>query len=353
VTGSPTLKDVAAAAGVSLGTASNAFGRPDAVADTTRERVLEAARTLGYGGPDPTARCLRTGRTGTIGLIFTDRLPWAFSDPASALFLRGVAQELEDRSAGLLIVPSGPSLDAATRVVRESAVDGFVVYSVPDEDPRLQAAIQRRVPVVVVDEPVSAPGPFVGIDDRAGAARAAAHVRALGHERLTVLSFPIEVDAGVYEVARERLRGYGTVDAVHVCERNDVPTGRQVAAAALAADPRPTAILAMSDALAAGALLAAADAGLEVPRDLSVVGFDDSPAAPLTTPPLTTIGQPTEEKGRLAVARLASALDGRPAEARTVLPTELVVRGSTGPAPSSPPAPRRESPARAGGRRPR
>jgi DNA-binding LacI/PurR family transcriptional regulator len=101
-------------------------------------------------------------------------------------------------------------------------------------------------------------------------------------------------------VSYARRRGYGEVQSTHVCPENDVPTGRAVAAAALVTSPRPTAILAMSDPLAAGALLAAADAGLAVPDDLSVVGFDDSPAAPLTSPPLTTVRQPTEEKGRLA-----------------------------------------------------
>jgi LacI family transcriptional regulator len=91
----------------------------------------------------------------------------------------------------------------------------------------------------------------------------------------------------------------------------------------------------MSDRLAAGALLAASDAGLDVPGDLSVVGFDDSPMAPLTTPPLTTVAQPTEEKGRLAVERLGAAIDGGRPEPRTLLPTTLVVRGSTGPAPAN------------------
>jgi DNA-binding LacI/PurR family transcriptional regulator len=331
---SATLKDVAAAAGVSLGTASNVFNRPDQVAEATRARVRTAADGLGYCGPDPTARRLRTGRTGTIGLLFTDRLPWAFDDPAAAVFLRGLARGVEEHAASLLIIPSGPSLDDAARAVRDAATDGFVVYSLPDDDPRIAAALTRGVPLVVVDEPSGTTAPFVGIDDEAAARMAAEHLRGLGHERLAVLSFLLDVPAGTYEVTQNRLRGYGVAEEhVLFCATNDVATGREMAARALAADPRPTALLAMSDRLAAGALLAAADAGVDVPGELSVVGFDDSPVAPLTTPPLTTVAQPTEEKGRLAVERLATAIDGGRPERRTLLPTEVVVRASSGPPP--------------------
>lgn len=323
-----TLKDVAARAGVSVGTASNAFNRPETVAEDTRGRVAAAAAELGYGGPDPIARRLRTRLAGAVGVVFTDRLSWAFSDPAAAEFLRGVAEGVEARGASLLIVPTGPSRADAARVVREAPVDGVIVYSVPERDPRLAAASARRLPTVIVDQTDDGSAPFVGIDDEAATRAAATYVRGLGHERIAVLAFPERAeDALPFPVTRARLAGYGVPDVV-TCPRNDVDTGRAAALAALGADPRPTALLAMSDALAAGALRAAADLGLDVPRDVSVVGFDDAPSAAVLG--LTTIRQPTAEKGRIAAARLAALAEGRTVRPRrTLLPTELVVRRTT------------------------
>src|SRR4051794_7721693 len=182
----PTLRDVAECAGVSLGTASNAFGRPALVSGGAHERVLAAARALGYAGPDPAARTLRTGRTGALGLVFTDSLRYAFTDTAATLFLRGVAAGVEERGAGLVIVPASPAPAEAASLVRESAVDGFLVYSIPTGDPRGVAALERSLPIVTVDQPRHPGTPFVGIDDRAAARGAAEHVRRLGHARVAV-----------------------------------------------------------------------------------------------------------------------------------------------------------------------
>src|SRR3954463_15104604 len=136
-----TLRDVAAAARVSIGTASNAFHPPELLSEAKRERVLAEARRLGYGGPDPVARRLRTGRAGALGLIFTDRLPIAFEDEAAGGFLSGVAGGLGDWGAGLLMIPTSESREEGAALVRASAVDGFIVYSTGTGDPRLLAAI--------------------------------------------------------------------------------------------------------------------------------------------------------------------------------------------------------------------
>src|SRR5918999_3755307 len=139
----PTLRDVAAAAGVSLGTASNAFSKPELLSDAMRERVLSKARLLGYAGPDPAARRLRTGRAGALGLIFTDRLQFAFDDEAAVIFLRGVEKTVENASAGLLLIPTSPTREEGSRVVRGAAVDGFIVFSTPTGDPPLEAPLPR------------------------------------------------------------------------------------------------------------------------------------------------------------------------------------------------------------------
>jgi DNA-binding LacI/PurR family transcriptional regulator len=341
------LRDVAERAGVSVGSASQAFGRPELVSEELRKRVLAAAEALGYPGPDPAARRLRTGRAGAVGLIFAERLGYQFTDPAAPAFLRGIAAGMQEAPTGLLLIPDSRNRNEAARTVREAAVDGFIVYSTPQNDPRVEAALARRVPVVTVDQPRGAATPFVGIDDRAAARSAAVHVRELGHERVAVLSFVTALGPGgslELDLSAERLEGYkeGLAEAwdaglVRTVRPNAPEPARDATAELLRAPDPPTAILAMSDILAIGALEAAAEEGVTVPEELSVVGFDDSPVALHATPPLTTVAQPHEEKGRLAARWLMEEVERvqRPEEGRrrAILPTELVVRESTAPAP--------------------
>jgi DNA-binding LacI/PurR family transcriptional regulator len=341
-----TLREVAARAGVSVGSASQAFGRPELVSDEVRERVLAAAKALGYSGPDPAARRLRLGQAGALGVIFSERLRYQFTDPASSLFLGGLAEGIEGSGLGLLLVPDSRFRDATAETVRRAAVDGFVIYSTVRNDPRVEAALDRHLPVVTVDQPRDLPTPLVGIDDRAAARTAAEYVRELGHERVGVLSFVSALDAegrlGLF-LSTERLAGYkdglGSAwdeQAVRTVRPNAPKPARRAALELLQSDKPPTAILAMSDVLALGALQAAAELGIDVPAELSVVGFDDSPAATLATPALTTVAQPHEEKGRVAAEWLVDAIEGRqplPDQRRLILPTELVVRQSTALAP--------------------
>jgi DNA-binding LacI/PurR family transcriptional regulator len=337
------LRDVAARAGVSVGSASQAFGRPELVSEVVRERVLAAARELGYAGPDPTARRLRTGRAGALGLIVCERLGYQFTDAVSPAFLRGVAQAMEEGPMGLLLIADSRYREAVADTVRGAAVDGFIVYSAPRNDPRVEAALSRHLPAVTVDQPRDAPTAFVGIDDRAAARSAAAHLRELGHRRVAVLSFVKSLDrAGAMQLdlTVERLAGYEeglgpawSEELVRTCRPNASEPARAATLELLALDKPPTAVLAMSDVLARGALEAAAELGVSVPDELSLVGFDDSPAAALSRPPLTTVSQPHEEKGQLAATWLLTAIERgtslRGRRRRELLPTELVVRSTT------------------------
>src|SRR5947199_1310823 len=151
------LRDVAERAGVSLGSASQAFGRPELVSEEVRERVLAAAKALGYAGPDPAARRLRLGSAGALGLIFSERLRYQFTDPAAPAFLTGLARGMEDSHLGLLLIPDSRFREETAAVVRAAAVDGFIVYSAVRNDPRVEAALERRVPVVTVDQPRNNP----------------------------------------------------------------------------------------------------------------------------------------------------------------------------------------------------
>jgi DNA-binding LacI/PurR family transcriptional regulator len=349
--GSVTLATLARELGVSKSTVSNAYNHPDQLSPALRARILDAARRLGYPGPHPLAATLSRGRVGAIGLVFFDDPPaypltFAFTDPVHALFLQGVADTCGRAGVGLVLLGGGRGTD----LVRAALVDGFVCqYDVADDE-RLQAVVERGLPLVVVDGPPHPAASQVGVDDRAAARAAARHLLELGHRRLGVVAAPLAPDgydgpagprrqaAARYHIIRERLAGYRAEveaagldwSAVPVEERSPYgqDAGRRAAAALLDRDERPSALLAMSDELALGAIRAAEELGLTVPSQLSVVGFDDTPAAARARPPLTTIHQPHRHKGALA-AELALHAAGQPAS--QVLPTELVVRGSTAP----------------------
>ncbi len=342
----PTLLDVARAAGVSRSTASYAFNQPERVSVDARQRVVAAAARLGYGGPDPTAASLRRGRADAIGLLFTDSLSYAFTDPAAVLFLQGVAATAGQADIALTLLPLSPP-DGGLRAVRNSVVDGVLAYALPDEHPALEAVAARRVPVVRVDMPARAGAPSVGIDGRAGAGEAARHLLALGHRRIAVLADRLAHSgrpglagsgrraAATYPVARERLAGYeaalreaGLDPAampVHECDGPGIAQGQAGASVLLALEPPPTAVLAMTDQLARGLVRATAGLGLRVPEDVSVVGFDD---APPDETELTTVHQDHVRKGAQATRLLLRSLSEGATE-QVVLGTRLVIRRTT------------------------
>lgn len=349
------MRDVAQAAGVSHTTVSNAFARPDQLSAPLRERVFATARALGYAGPNPGARSLRTGRHGAIGLAFSEDLPYAFSDPTAIGFLGGVAEACRGLRTNLLLIAArtladaDPAVPHGVQAVRDAAVDGFVLYSLAQDSPVVASVMARGLPYVVVDQPRLPGVPFVGIDDEGGARQAAEHLLGFGHRHFAVLSLklaadgfdgaasPARVAAATYGVPAARLAGYraalaqGGVDPLAVplleCALNDERRACELLLPLLqGAERRPTAILAMSDRLALGAVAAAREAGLTVPGDMSVVGFDDTAGVGLEGSFLTTIRQPHAEKGRLAL----QILNGPHGAQDCILPAELIVRWSSG-----------------------
>src|ERR1700735_290169 len=150
-----TLASLAAKLNVSRTTISNAYNRPDQLSADLRERVLATAKMLGYPGPDPVARSLRTRKAGAVGLVITEPLTYSFSDPAALDFVAGLAESCEELGQGLLLVAVGPNRDVSegTASVLAAGVDGFVVYSAAGDDPYLQVVMQRRRPLGGVDPP--------------------------------------------------------------------------------------------------------------------------------------------------------------------------------------------------------
>lgn len=360
-----TLREVAAALGVSAKTVSNAFSRPDQLSERRRREILAMAARLGYAGPDPVAAGLRRGRVGAIGVAYANRLSYAFDDPLTIDLLAGISSAAEHAGTGLLLLPGSETDERRVAAATGAVIDGLVVNSLADDDPLLAVAIARRLSLVVIDQPNrerlaelgAAHSPWIGIDDQSAAAAIAGHLLSLGHRRLGVVSFALrrrpsrglvnerEQALATYTVTRQRLVGIREAAACAGLDWSRVPVvqgtdstveeGAAATAAALDTSPRPTALICLSDRLAQGAMLAAARLGLRVPDDLSIAGFDDAlPAAELG---LTTIRQPTRRKAELAAQALLDGLENRSVQLFQTLPTELVCRRSTGPPPANSP----------------
>src|SRR5918911_160658 len=189
--GNVTLVTVARAVGVSPMTVSNAYNRPHKLSPALRERILGAARDLGYPGPNPMARSLRRGRAGSIGLLFGEALTYFFQDPGAVEFLRGLAEGTAKHNTGLqLIAALDADAEEGASLLANAIVDGLVVWTLPDRHPLLRLARERNVPLVTHGSPRLDGVPFVGIDDRAAARAAAEHLLQLGHRSIAVISFP-------------------------------------------------------------------------------------------------------------------------------------------------------------------
>jgi len=329
-----TIADVASAAGVSKTAVSFAFNSPERLGQATLERVLGVAHDLGYA-PHPAARALSTRRSGTIGVLIPQRLSTVFANPFLGELIQGLGELCEEHDLTLLLVPPlDGSLEGA---IRQASVDGFISLGLSPEDRALEVLDRIGIPTVLVDSEGSALHPAVNIDDEGGAHAAARHLLELGHRRLAIIVLPpARSQLNSTPTAARRLAGYRA--AIHEAgapEPDSVVAGISVAAGSRAYDSlprgrqRPTGVLAMSDMAAIGVVVAAQQAGLNVPVDLSVVGFDDIPASAWTNPPLTTVRQPIVEKGRLAARLLIQRMKGRSVESPAPLATSLIVRSST------------------------
>ncbi|MEN3540596.1 LacI family DNA-binding transcriptional regulator [Microbispora sp. ZYX-F-249] len=335
-----TSKDVAAAAGVSRSAVSFAFNDPTKISDATRRRILEVAGELGYT-PNPVARMLQQGRTRSLGVLLPQDLPQVMENPYYAQFLVGLGQVCHREGLTLLLTP--PLRNSMLKAIPYAAVDGFVVCGLETDRGEVAELTRRGIPFVLVDSDPQEGAPSVDVDDHAGAYEAVRHLLDLGHRHIAVLSFDPGPDKAVYgyrgPLAR-RMSGvaealatvglaFDDVRLVEVpCTRLD---GYRAARDLMLLDPAPTAIVALSDILAIGALDALRDLDVDVPGEVSVTGFDDQPEAVWVRPRLTTVRQPIQAKGRVAGDFLVSAIRGETQHPHQTLHTALIVRESTGP----------------------
>ncbi|WP_226346463.1 LacI family DNA-binding transcriptional regulator [Agilicoccus flavus] len=333
------VKDVARAAGVSVGTVSNVLNRPDVVAEATRVRVLAAIDRLGFVRNEA-ARHLRSGSSRAIGLVVIDAGNPFFTDLA-----RGVEDTVEGFGDSVLLGNSAEDPRREARYLElfeQQRVRGVLVTPTRGELPDLSGFERLDIPVVVLDRHLPAFAvSSVSVDDVAGGRLAAEHLAELGHRDTWFVGGP----EGLQQV-QDRLAGFTGGMRAAGGRTEHVPTtgltvgaGREIGArlAALAPGAWPTAVFAANDLVAIGILNALVAEGRRIPEDLSIVGFDDIAFASTTTVPLTSIGQPAHAIGQAGAELLYAQLDAepgrRPAARQVRFSPTLVVRESTGPAP--------------------
>ena len=330
------IADVAAHAGVGVATVSRVLNGRANVRPATRDRVLDAIRTLNYR-PSSVARNLSLQRTMVIGAL----LPW-FTNPSAVQRVRGIVDGLNGSAYDLMVFDI-ESEDRQRRAFelfdRGDRADGLLVVSTNPPDMEVERINAAGLPCVLVDG-VHPSLPSIAVDDVAGGEMATRHLIELGHRRIALIGDPPPEFR--FDWSRDRTRGYEQallragigVRPQYVRERTRLlHVARGIAAELLALPERPTAIFAASDTQAFGAIEAARALGIRVPEELSVIGFDDIEVASYVG--LTTVRQPLFESGRRGAELLLRALSGRQVDVRTeLLPLELIVRSTTGPAPT-------------------
>ncbi len=348
-----TIRDVAKAAGVSVATVSRALNGASNVLPETRQRIVDAAAALQFT-PSHAARSLITRRTDTIGALLPDLHGAYFSE-----LIRGIDQAARARGLHLLVSSSHGDADEAGAALRAMSgrVDGLLLMTPHADAAFVRDHLPAGLPAVLISTAAAAPGrAHYAVDNLGGARAVTRHLAGAGRQRIAFIGGP-----PANEEARQRLAGYRAgLPRSHApllfdgdfSEESGFAAGRRVAQSR----PRPDAVFAANDMMAVGCLAALREAGIRVPQDIALAGFDDIPIARYVDPPLTTIRVPIAALGTAALDALCQAIEAAPAgttaaaapraAAPVLLPVELVVRRSCGagpPADPAAPAPRRRA----------
>ena len=333
--GRPTMADVAAKAGVSLSTVSLTYSGAGPISPDMKARVERAATELGYAGPSPQGRALRSGRSHIVGVVIHEKLQLAFRDPLTLRVMDGLIGDMGEMGLGVLLIPS-PSGDPDERSLLESApLDAAVVLRVRDRgEPALDILKRRGVPIVVMEGNPPTGAGSVRLDDSTATLELVEHLKSLGHERIATVTLPLGVnrETGIVTSAadlesawtptRNRLAAFeraGIEPCVIVEARASlVEEGIAAGHLALSHESRPTAVVCQSDILAGGVILAARELDLRVPFDVSVTGFDGLELPWLSPHEITTMVQDGSAKGHQLATLVQAVLAGEAPEPVTM-----------------------------------
>lgn len=334
-----TIAQVAEEVGVSAMTVSNVLNGKPGASDETRRRVMEAADRLGYS-PNVAARSLKGGRTGLVGVVTLD-----LTIQYGLEIVRGIADELASVELEALINASyHDSVRERDRIefLSRNLVDGVLLIAPVLEEQTIALLRQRKTPVVVIDpRRLDTDLPRVTVDNYQGTRSAAEHLIGLGHRRIAYIGGDLDLESSTVRFNGFRdamlLAGLPVEEQLTAFCDFSYASGFRTASR-LIEEQRPSAIMTGADLIAFGAVDAARKHGLDVPGQLSVVGFDDLPQAAQSFPGLTTVRQPLHDMGQAAVRALMSIIDGNPPPTQHMqLPTSLVVRGTSAAPAADPP----------------
>ena len=331
-----TLREVAKQAGVSLGMASRVLGGYGSYSEKTRRKVLEAARELDYR-PNALARSLRLGRSKAIGVVVADIMSYHWTT-----FVRGIEDAAAQRGYQVILGTTADNSEAERRYIRalyERNVDGIILSPSSDNEEMLAKLAEDGLAMILVESSSSEiKAPRINVDDRLAAREATEHLLSLGHTSIGLVAGPQELESG-----RNRLEGYrDALLAAGLAYREELVRIADFGAAGgyratrelLESRERPTALLVCNELMTGGAVQCLKDLGVSVPEEVSLVAFDDPAWASFFTPALTTVRTPRMEVATKALdALLAHIKAGTRVEEpeEVIIPTELVVRESTGP----------------------
>jgi LacI family transcriptional regulator len=328
-----TLEQIAELSGVSRSTVSRVVNDDPRVSEATREHVLDVIRTEGYR-PNLAARGLASGTTNVIAAVMPGAVDSILADPFFVNLLHGMAVAADERDHFVMLSLGGSGFrHTVDEIARQGVVAGIVFVAGQVDDPLLEPLVASQTPMVSVGRSEDDRVSYIDVDNRGSAQQITSHLLRLGHRRVATIAGPSFAPAAVdrldgYRAAIEAFGARG--DETLICEGEFSEAGGRAAMRTLL-EHRPDAVFAASDRMAAGALNEIRAAGLRVPHDIALAGFDDMPLAAEMEPPLTTIRQRPEKLGEAALSLLLDriAAPASPSQ-RVILPTELIVRASCG-----------------------
>ncbi|OTG79198.1 LacI family transcriptional regulator [Acinetobacter sp. ANC 4558] len=350
------MKDVAKECGVSQATVSYAYNGSPKISKEMRALIFSTAEKIGYMGPDVRAKSLKSGRVGAIGVMVMDQLSYACTDPWIISLLQGISSVEALADVALTLIPinnsrfkNGVEIEKYS-VATRGLVDGLIISTLPDDHPVVRAIIRQKIPAVILDAPLIEDVHFIGIDDRSAAIQQMEHILSLGHKKIGIIIERLipdgykgyinlaRLEKSTERISRERLKGY-----LHAAEKAGISFSQlsiyeaggfsiqdgMNATNKLIQDHKVTAIVAASDVMAIGSLNFANKENINVPKELSVIGFDDIPEASIRD--LTTIHQPLLEKGAYAAQLLLESLNEKQSQKpqMKIFETQLLRRKST------------------------
>lgn len=330
-----TLKQIGEMAGVSSATVSRVINNHPNVRPSVRARVQQIIAETGYQ-PNAAARTLAGQRSRIVGLVIPQTAHILFTDPYFPRLIQGIthACQLHDYTLSLFLFHAiEDETKLSTRILKRQILDGVIVTATQIGDPLVKEMLGGDIPFVIIGQDRTEGVSFVDADNETGAYTATSHLIRLGRQRIATITGPLNNLAGVNRLSgyRNALRDRGRRSDERLVVRGDFTEAGGYTAMQQLLAHKPDAVFVASDTMAAGALRALQAAGLRVPQDIAMVGFDDLPHSGTFNPPLTTIRQPIKRAGMIAFEALLDIVEhGLEPPRRIILPTELVIRQSCG-----------------------